>query len=209
MNTKLFLCLMAVILLFVSCEKKENDKLEPLENIVVGKTDYPGCKYQDYEPDLVYTVDIDLYDSVNNQNSESFEYAGVAGLSLGMYNYYENKTLIKYLMVGYVGDECVARMTDNDTITRIFNYGDTLGTASNWVDESFCCHTDFAGMDFNYKTNTITYSYNADLKNAYAGFRRKSSEGYPIYAWIHFSLINLDTLIIHEAFSTPYIKSNN
>jgi hypothetical protein len=204
MRCKLFFYLAAFATFFVSCEKNKNDKVEPLENIIVGKTDYAGCLYDKYEPGLIYTVDIDLNDSVNNQDGVGFEYRVNGSLDIYKYHQYEEKIIHKFLTFGG-GKENIPRMAENDTISRIFQYGDTLGAVCNWVDESFCCNTDFAFMEFNNKTNTITSSANADLKNAYIGFRSSSKDAYPVYCWIHFSLINLDTLIIHEAFATPYV----
>lgn len=205
MNCKLFICLTALTLIFMSCEKNKNDKIEPLENIIIGKTDYPGCLYDKYEPGLKYSVDLDLNDSVNDQNAVGFEWRINGSLDLYKYHEYDKKIIHKYLSFGGAHTN-IPRMNENDTISRIFQYGDTLGAANNWVEESFCCHTDFAFMEFNNKTQTTTVSANANLKNAYIGFRSISNGAYPVYCWIHFSLINLDTLIIHEAFATPYIE---
>ena len=199
-------CFSLIGVVFCSCQDKKDENLNPLENIVVGKTDYPGCYYEDYEPDLVITTDIDLSDTINNQNNNGYSYASNGGLDLYKYNDYTNDILIKYLSVSTVGNETVARMNNNDTLTRIFEYGDTLGVNCNWVDESFCCYTDFAAMSYNYESDIIIHSYNANLTHKYAGFRNTYDNGYPVYCWIHFSLINLDTLIIHEAFTTPFIE---
>lgn len=203
---KFLFSLLLVGVFITSCDKKGDDKLKPLENIIVGKTDYSGCHYEDYEPDLVVTVNLDLSDTINCQSVNSFEYMGTGGLALYKYNDYKNKKIIKYLTVSLVGNEAVARINDNDTITRIFDSGDTLGISSNWVDKSFCCYTDFAAMDYDYKADFINYSYNASLTDKYAGFRSTYNHGYTVYTWIHFSLMNLDTLIIHDAFSTYFVE---
>lgn len=89
----------------------------------------------------------------------------------------------------------------SSTYVRLFDSGEILSINNSFGrnDNTF---QEPANMIFDFKKNEVLYEHNSNIQNKYMCFMTKTSDGLSTFQWVHFSIHNLDSVVIHDAFST-------
>jgi hypothetical protein len=203
MNLLKIIITVTLFCVIISCTKDSTDEISHYEEITIGKTDYKNSRYIDYSPDLVIHVKADMNDSTFQQSFDYYlyEFGAANTIELQLNSHcdlvggYWSKELVLYAVEDNI---CV---TDtNDSHVKFLNYGDAVSLNSNWGRNS-ARYFEPANWDYEFEDDSVIYSRNANVRNKYLCFKHQIN-GIETFQWIQISTYNLDSVVIHDAFST-------
>ncbi len=197
------LILLAICTAVISCTDESGDEITYDKEIVVGKTDYKQGHYVDYSPDLVLYAKADMNNNNYQENIDSytFEFGQNNAIELQLYSMcdidggYWNKELVLSAV-----EQNICVTDTNSAHVRFFDIGEIVSANNSW-GRNTSAYFEPADLTYEFQNDAVSFERNSDIRNKYLCFKYPIN-GIETFQWIQISTYDLDSIVIHDAYSS-------